>query len=253
MISKKEILQELDNAPLPFCLDGSLALDDAIMLRFHIENIKHDTPSIKCVEIGSYLGKTALFLSNVLNKGSALYCIDTWSLEDIIGTIIDSQIYKDKSEDAFYKQFLSNVYNSKTKSKIFIIRSTSVDASSKWENGEIDLLWIDGDHSCEFVIKDVKTWINFVSKNGIICGDDFHENAKGRVVDAVRELSSQKIIPRVFVYGCHWWFYVDDTVYSPFPIKLKSLSLIRKMMLSGCYKSAGIFFIRSLLKFFRMK
>jgi predicted O-methyltransferase YrrM len=54
-----------------------------------------------------------------------------------------------------------------------LLRGTFEEASSKFEDDSVDVIFIDGDHTFEGVLKDLKTAYKKVNKKrGIICGDD---------------------------------------------------------------------------------
>eukprot|EP00747_Dinoflagellata_sp_TGD_P057557 gnl/TRDRNA2_/TRDRNA2_150691_c3_seq1.p1 gnl/TRDRNA2_/TRDRNA2_150691_c3~~gnl/TRDRNA2_/TRDRNA2_150691_c3_seq1.p1 ORF type:complete len:297 (+),score=19.63 gnl/TRDRNA2_/TRDRNA2_150691_c3_seq1:122-892(+) len=55
-----------------------------------------------------------------------------------------------------------------------ILRMTSVDAADWIQNGSLDLVWIDGDHSYESALQDLRTWGSKVRKGGVIAGHDYH-------------------------------------------------------------------------------
>lgn len=61
--------------------------------------------------------------------------------------------------------------------------------------GEIDLLYLDGDHSFESVIKELRYFWKYVKENGVIMGDD--ANASD-VYDAVRLFSFEKDLEVAF-------------------------------------------------------
>jgi hypothetical protein len=48
-----------------------------------------------------------------------------------------------------------------------------------------DIIYIDGDHSYEGVLRDLKLSYNKVKKNGIICGHDYNISTYPQIVQAV--------------------------------------------------------------------
>lgn len=60
----------------------------------------------------------------------------------------------------------------------------SEDVAPKWDGGPIDLLIIDGDHSEEGVVADIRGWWPHVRAGGLVVFDDYHR--PGAEWDGVR-------------------------------------------------------------------
>ena len=56
-----------------------------------------------------------------------------------------------------------------------IIRDFSAEAANSFEDGSIDWIYVDGDHSYEFVKQDLNLWWPKISTGGTICGDDYQD------------------------------------------------------------------------------
>jgi hypothetical protein len=67
------------------------------------------------------------------------------------------------------------------------LRLTSVEASKRFKDNSIDLIFIDADHAYESIREDIQSWLPKVKKGGIICGHDYSGQEKG-VIKAVDEL-----------------------------------------------------------------
>ena len=129
------------------------------------------------VEIGSYLGKSSNYLAGALTKGGHLYCIDPWFGE---GGWIKGKTGK---ETDTYNQFLSNMKS--WTGKFTALRGYSTDVVKNWTQ-QIDLLWIDGDHTYEGCSSDIMLWYPFLKKDGWICLHDY-DNPFG-VKQAVQDI-----------------------------------------------------------------
>jgi hypothetical protein len=61
-----------------------------------------------------------------------------------------------------------------------IIRKNSVEAAATFDDGSLDIVFIDGDHSTDAVISDIAAWKPKVKKGGLLTGHDhsFHNVKK---------------------------------------------------------------------------
>ena len=68
---------------------------------------------------------------------------------------------------------------------------TSLEAVELFEDGELDLVFIDADHSYEGCIADIRAWMPKIKKGGYISGHDYENNEgdfKFGVTRAVNEM-----------------------------------------------------------------
>lgn len=139
------------------------------------------------VEIGSYIGASSVMIAKGLKANSKLYCIDTW----------ENDAMTEGNWDSFA------VFGKNTKSvenRIIPIRSTSVEAVSKVAE-EIDLLFIDGDHSYEGVKADFDGWFGKLKSGGIIVMHDigWAEGVKRVIKENIEpQLSRSSHLPNMF-------------------------------------------------------
>ncbi len=138
------------------------------------------------VEIGSYKGKSAAYMCvAIANSGKKIKfdCIDPMELMG--GYLNMPQNEKDGySFDDFTKTLepVKDYYN--------LIRMTSDDAAKLYEDGSIDFLLIDGDHSYEGVYKDIINYLPKMRSGGLIVGDDAYEpHIQQALMDAAGHLS----------------------------------------------------------------
>ncbi len=91
-----------------------------------------------------------------------------------------------------------------------LIRKSSIDAATKFSDGSIDLIYIDGDHTYDSVINDLNAWWHKVNpENGIISGDDL--NWQG-VKDACDDFFGEKKLKYATIHKIGFedspiWFY----------------------------------------------
>jgi predicted O-methyltransferase YrrM len=131
-----------------------------------INNFK-DTP-INYLEIGVFYGANILSVANsyALHSDSKLYCIDPW--EDYA----EYTEYKNQ-QTTIYNSFINNIENSGVKHKIIINRGYSNLEIPKFEDEFFDIIYIDGNHECEYVLKDAVLSFTKLKKNGIMIFDDY--------------------------------------------------------------------------------
>jgi len=122
------------------------------------------------VELGSYAGESAMMFLSILNVAS-LNCVDTWA---------GSKYHPDDIQNA-EKRF-DELLGSNP--RVFKFKASSDDpifSSVK----DVDLVYIDADHSYEAVKRDILFWS---PKCKIISGHDYDNSGKYGVKKAVDEL-----------------------------------------------------------------
>lgn len=89
-----------------------------------------------------------------------------------------------------------------------LIRESSVEASKAYGEDSVPFLFLDGDHTYDSVLKDLRAWWPKISKGGILVGDDF---AWGEVASAVSDFCGE-ISVNCFTVGSptneHLTFYL---------------------------------------------
>jgi hypothetical protein len=122
----------------------------------------------RCLEIGSYLGASAILVAKNLPSGATLTCVDTWQNDGM----------SEGNRDT-YAEFHANTkpYGN----RITAVRQASAEAAKSF-NGNIDFLFIDGDHSYEGCKSDFDAWAPRVKEGGLIL---FHDVAWAEGVQRV--------------------------------------------------------------------
>ena len=117
------------------------------------------------VEIGSFLGLSAsTFLENS-HSSVICYCIDTWDNSDM-----GYEVEKDT-----YKEFVDNMSMFIMYGRLISIRDNSINVGEMWST-PIDLLFIDGNHSKEFVLSDLIKFVPHIKPGGILLMHDYTYN-----------------------------------------------------------------------------
>jgi predicted O-methyltransferase YrrM len=116
-----------------------------------------------CVEIGSARGRSTCFIAMALkeNGHGILHAIDPHS----------SANWNEARGSDTFKILNDNISKLGLSHQVSIIRSTSESAAAQW-NCQIDMLFIDGDHSYEGVKSDWRLFKRFVHPFGVVV---FHD------------------------------------------------------------------------------
>ena len=54
-----------------------------------------------------------------------------------------------------------------------LIRKSSLDAASDFEDGSLDFVYIDANHAFEYVVADIAAWTPKVRDGGVVSGHDY--------------------------------------------------------------------------------
>ncbi len=121
-----------------------------VMKRTQIENL---------LEIGSFEGNSSMFFARHL-PNSKIYCVDNW-----VGT----EEYENLNFESLENNFDENLkeFNNVIKKKC------TSDQFFQSNNLNFDLIYIDGYHKAEQVLKDFKNAWKVLNKNGILIFDDY--------------------------------------------------------------------------------
>lgn len=121
-------------------------------------------------EIGVYRGD---FSAHILSewKGEILYSIDSWTHQ---GNMFDAS-------DASHAEHMKNMRACKEKLRPFkkrsvIIREYSHHAAhafAKYDNAELDFVYIDAAHDYRSVWSDLETWFPRIKSGGLFSGHDY--------------------------------------------------------------------------------
>lgn len=148
------------------------------------------------IEVGSWLGLSTRFIASLLPPDGLVYAVDTW-----LGSPTEENHMKDPRLPYLYQLFLSNVIQENLAHKIVPIRMDSIEASEAL-NLKADIIYIDGSHETEDVMKDIEAWYPHLSQNGVMCGDDW---ARESVKVAVEQMAAKL---NVSVKGqFYFWHY----------------------------------------------
>lgn len=122
-------------------------------------------------EIGVLKGE---FTEKLCKAGLKVYGIDPWQAQDY--HLKNNPNYQ-KKRDQVYKSAVKRL----TPYDCILIRTTSMDALSWFEDESLDFVYIDADHHFRYFAEDLVEWTKKVKKGGIVAGHDYFASPKIQV------------------------------------------------------------------------
>lgn len=143
-------------------------------------------------EVGVFEGEYSKWLLRMM-PGLKLYCIDAWT---------PYPGYKDFRKNTVIESYEKAKANVKGYD-CTLIKGWSDKVADQFENESLDFVFIDGNHSYEWMVWDIAKWSKKVRKGGIVYGHDFDDYSNHRkrwaemnVINAVEGwMKSYKIHP----------------------------------------------------------
>ncbi|MBH52100.1 MAG: hypothetical protein CL785_02975 [Chloroflexi bacterium] len=137
------------------------------------------TGSYSILEIGCWAGESTIMWSDILKKFPdidwSITCVDPWFPYPGVNAVMSSALNKSKIFDLF----IHNINCAGIADRVHIYRGTSDLLLPSLKDSQFDLVFIDGDHRYDQVIKDLERSNPLVKNRGILCGDDldlqYHE------------------------------------------------------------------------------
>jgi predicted O-methyltransferase YrrM len=148
--------------------------------------IEQAQDGFKLAEIGCYLGAGVIYAAQFaksINKNIQIYAIDTWRGSNELEH--KQMIQKLGGEDAFYHEFLKNIQTAGVQDVINVIRKTSLEASTFFEDNSLDFVLIDAGHDYIDVRSDIVAWYRKVKIYGTLAGHDIAHPPVKRAVEEI--------------------------------------------------------------------
>jgi hypothetical protein len=134
--------------------------------------------NFKLLEIGSWAGGSALLWGKAL-KGHPelkpqLLCVDPWVFYEMTSDYGLSKKLMEKGfkHDRIYRLFHHNITAAGLNDILVEIRGSSEQTLPLMRAGSFNWIYVDGNHSYEYVKTDLGLAAPLVAEGGIICGDD---------------------------------------------------------------------------------
>lgn len=166
-------------------VEGQTTLEELNALRDAAAQVRHDHV---IVELGSYRARSciALAVGALAGRCRRVYAIDP----HIAYTGPYGGRYGPFDQQAAY----SNIAANQLGHVIFVVSLPSTHAARAWNETNVGLLWIDGDHRYESVHDDVRAWWPHIVAGGMVA---FHDMGYPGVALAVDELRRRGAIAPV--------------------------------------------------------
>lgn len=180
MIRKKTLLNRVNQ------IDGLLSNNEAILLY----NLARKAKNGVIVEIGSFKGKSTICLGYGSKDGHG---IKVYAIDPHKGNLSYHEWELEKNSSPTILEFQKNISaNREIKEYIYPLYTTSELAIEEVTN-KVDLVFVDGDHKYEGVLKDFKLWSQKLNEGGVIV---FHDSFSW---EGVIKVVNEELFGRNFV------------------------------------------------------
>lgn len=146
------------------------------MVEYYCQKIND---KIKILEIGSWAGGSAITWAEAVKlyskHGGMVVCIDQWlsfleSLEN--KKWVHKTMEKALKKNKIHNLFLHNILCSKHDDIVVTFKGPSQQTLSMLKSNQVDIVFIDGNHSYSAVLNDLENSVPLIKEGGIVCGDD---------------------------------------------------------------------------------
>jgi len=130
----------------------------------------------KAVEIGSYSGEGTVVIAKYFKE---VLAVDPW---------LNGYDINDRASQQCPMKFVFEAFQERTSPLGNVLYSSgkSLDALQFFKDGELDLVYIDGDHRYESVLADLKGWRSKLKEGGIMAGHDWSwESVKKSLLEEI--------------------------------------------------------------------
>jgi predicted O-methyltransferase YrrM len=135
------------------------------------------------VEIGSWMGQSISVFCQALQdaeKTATVYCIDTFKGEQNQPAHTATV---EQHGGSIREVFERNTTDARVRQMIEVIEGDSAESADLFEDGTIDVIYIDAAHDYDSVVKDLAAWFPKIKPNGIFSGHDYPWHEVKRAVD----------------------------------------------------------------------
>jgi predicted O-methyltransferase YrrM len=158
-------------------IDGWLGYKEAVYLYEAAQSMEGQDPTV--VEIGTWLGKSAIVLGKALQdrKNARVICIDPFNADGDRDSRRVYQRIRGSMNQTLEEACLQNIIANGVDRVVQLIKGYSYDVVLSW-NQPIDFLFIDGNHEYAAVRRDFDDWRRFLVRGGLLVMDDVYPSGK---------------------------------------------------------------------------
>lgn len=137
----------------------------------------------KGAELGVSHGRFTAYVCGVI-RDATMIAVDLWQ-EMPASDAVGSETYADRPHEAVYQNFVQHC-ETHLPGRVKILREDTAQAARHVEDGALDFVFIDADHTYEGCKRDIDAWFPKVRAGGLIAGHDYNEKWPG-VMQIVNE------------------------------------------------------------------
>lgn len=161
------------------------------------EQVRRVTEPATFVEVGCWKGKSTAYLAAAIKRSGkpiTLYAVDTW-----LGSWNRPSLLKEvrKHGGDMFPTWRENMRKAGVLDVVTPIREPSLQAVNHFQDGTLDFVFLDGDHSFANVVEEIRQWSPKLKTDGVLAGDDFDQEEVARAVE-------QELAGRFKVLGKTW-------------------------------------------------
>lgn len=166
-----------------------------------------DRQRIRILEVGSWAGNSLVAWDSAAQSNCDITCIDQWK-PYFDGDSPPEQTINNAARTGKVKAlFLHNTRVCGLTNHLTILEGTSAEHLPKLQGTEFDIVFIDGDHRYNFIVRDIRLAKPLVTIGGVLCGDDMQKKFSSVVdKDACRRANDA---------GMNFVVDKDNTGYHP--------------------------------------
>ncbi len=177
-------------------IDGWLLDSEANKLFDIASSLPGTSPVI--AELGSWVGKSSVVLSQALNGRGKLYCIDPFNAAGEDESLEDYQTRQNLYQKSLRETFQSNIARYGCPEVVEFRQTYSYELAPTWSE-PLDFVFIDASHDYDSVLQDYQQWSPHIKVGGYIA---FHDI---RLLKPSLELSGPGKVVKDHIVGNDCW------------------------------------------------
>jgi hypothetical protein len=135
------------------------------------------------VEVGCYLGRSTIIMAKMIaasGKSISFHAVDHFKGH---GAEPDELGVADSHDGSLRPLFERNLASYGVSDRVGIIEGDSAESADLFDNGTCDFVFIDADHTCEAVSRDIRAWAPKIRPGGVLAGHDYCMESVRTAVD----------------------------------------------------------------------